>query len=119
MGIRDRLKVRILTGRTPQIRVHLAHLRHPIIGDPVYGVQNIPQVLQNYGLREARLQDILKPVSRQMLHAIRLSFCHTATKEWLSFYAPPPQDMQMHLADLEDYLNTLDPDNQPVDFTEI
>lgn len=113
------LKLRILTGRTHQIRVHMAHLRHPVIGDQLYGVQNLPQVLQNYGLRDAALQNILKPVQRQMLHAFRLGFSHPKTKEWLSFTAPLPCDMQNLTAELETYLTGIDPENTPIDFAAI
>ena len=64
---------RLLTGRTHQIRVHLRHLGHPILGDKVYG----------------------KPLSkypRQMLHAWRLGFYHPMTGEWLEFEAAVPED---------------------------
>jgi 23S rRNA pseudouridine1911/1915/1917 synthase len=74
------LRVRIETGRTHQIRVHMAFLGHSIIGDPSYG-------------RPRR--DILPgpfPI-RQMLHAARLSFIHPVTGKSLSFEAPLPADM--------------------------
>lgn len=108
------LKVRILTGRTHQIRVHLSHLRHPIIGDALYGVPNLPQVLPNYGLRDSRLLEILKPVERQLLHAWKLSFSHPLTGEWLQFTAPLPLDLTDCLARLETYLTTIDPESQPL-----
>ncbi len=75
------LRVRIETGRTHQIRVHMAFLGHSIIGDPQYG-------------RPRR--DILPgPLpGRQMLHAARLSFIHPATGKPLSFEAPLPDDMR-------------------------
>lgn len=113
------LNVRILTGRTHQIRVHMAHLRHPVIGDRLYGVQNLPQVLQNYGLRNAALHEILKPVSRQMLHAFKLGFQHPKAKTWLSFTAPMPQDMRQLIAELEAGLTAINPANTPLDFTGI
>lgn len=108
------LKVRILTGRTHQIRVHLSHLRHPIIGDALYGVPNLPQVLPNYGLRDSRLYEILKPVARQLLHAWKLSFSHPVTGEWLQFTAPLPLDLTDCLAQLESYLTVIDPENRPL-----
>jgi len=70
------LEVRPFTGRTHQIRVHLSHLGHPIVGDALYGGRR-PQ-----GPR----------AERQMLHAWRLSFKHPLTGEGLYFEAPPPQD---------------------------
>ena len=113
------LKVRILTGRTHQIRVHMAHLRHPIVGDPLYGVKNIPQVLQNYGLRDDRLHEILKPVARQMLHACQLSFNHPATGQRMRFRAPLSADFTETLARLEAYLTEIDPENAALDLAEI
>ena len=71
------LKVKILTGRTHQIRVHLAHLGHPILGDTLYG---------------ARAHQTGIAPARQMLHAWRLTIPHPVTHERLSFEAPPPQD---------------------------
>jgi 23S rRNA pseudouridine1911/1915/1917 synthase len=70
------------TGRTHQIRVHLASLGHPLEGDPVYG-----------GKGARRLE-------RQALHAWRLAFVHPATGETLRFEAPPPADFEALLAGL-------------------
>lgn len=108
------LKVKILTGRTHQIRVHLSHLRHPIIGDTLYGVPNLPQVLPNYGLKDGKLHEILKLVPRQLLHAWKLSFSHPVTGEWLQFTAPLPEDMSGCLAQLEAYLSFIDSENRPL-----
>lgn len=69
------LRVRIETGRTHQIRVHLAHLGHPVLGDRVYG-----------GARAAAL------AVRQLLHAWRLVVPHPMTKQPLPLTAPPPAD---------------------------
>lgn len=65
------------TGRTHQIRVHLAHLGHPVVGDRVYG-----------GRRERRAE----AAERQLLHAWRLGFRHPRSGAWLEFEAPPPPD---------------------------
>jgi 23S rRNA pseudouridine1911/1915/1917 synthase len=75
------LRIHIETGRTHQIRVHMAHLGHSIIGDPQYGRPR---------------HDILPvPVPpRQMLHAVRLTFIHPSTDKALTFEAPLPDDMQ-------------------------
>ncbi len=73
------IAVRIETGRTHQIRVHMAHLGHPVLGDPLYG-RNKP--LGNLGTPE-----------RQLLHARRLTFQHPARNETLVFEASLPEDM--------------------------
>lgn len=70
------------TGRTHQIRVHLAHIGHPVIGDQVYG-----------GRRERRRAATDGPrADRQMLHAWRLAFHHPTTGAWVEFSAPIPED---------------------------
>ena len=70
------------TGRTHQIRVHLAHIGHPVIGDRVYG-----------GRREQRRAASDEPrADRQMLHAWRLAFHHPTTGAWVEFSAPLPED---------------------------
>lgn len=80
------VEVRIETGRTHQIRVHMTHLGHPVIGDPVYG--------------RARNNKLPVAVNRQMLHAARLEFTHPLTGKRLSFNAPLPNDMRRLLENL-------------------
>jgi 23S rRNA pseudouridine1911/1915/1917 synthase len=83
------LKVVLETGRTHQIRVHLAHAGYPVAGDPVYGSRR--KLVANCS---ARLQAELRGFTRQALHAARLSLTHPVTGRELSFEAPPPEDMQ-------------------------
>ncbi|WP_428558455.1 MAG: dephospho-CoA kinase [Solidesulfovibrio sp. DCME] len=84
-GAASLLEVEIFTGRTHQIRVHLAALGHPIVGDTVYGAT--PHALwTRRGGPEARL------AGRQMLHAWKLAFAHPANGRTLSFRCPPPPD---------------------------
>ncbi len=84
------LECRLATGRTHQIRVHLAHRGHPLVGDPVYlrripaGARLLPE-----GTRRALLD-----FPRQALHAARLGFRHPRTGEPMLFRTPPPADMQ-------------------------
>ena len=91
------LECRLATGRTHQIRVHLAAKAHPIVGDPVYlrripaGAKNLPHDLKT------RLLDF----PRQALHAHRLGFTHPRTGAELSFTTPPPADMQALLRALD------------------
>jgi 23S rRNA pseudouridine1911/1915/1917 synthase len=88
------LEVYPQTGRTHQIRVHMAHLGHPIIGDKVYGG------------RAARGFEF--EAGRQMLHAERLGFIHPVSGEMMTFSAPPPADMQQMLKALQSYKETDD-----------
>lgn len=81
------LELKLETGRTHQIRVHLAEVKHPVVGDQVYGKRAVPPALH----KEAA--DRLKGIKRQMLHAATLGFTHPSTGEWMEFSAPPPPDM--------------------------
>ena len=73
------LKITLETGRTHQIRVHLASIGHPVCGDPLYGVAG------RYGLR------------RQFLHAHRLTFKHPATGQLIDVNSPLPEDLEAAL----------------------
>ena len=81
------LEVSLESGRTHQIRVHMAHIGHPVLGDPLYGGRKrIPA-----GLTEEDRQE-LQGFSRQALHAWKLSFEHPISGEALEFSAAPPAD---------------------------
>ena len=87
------LRVRLETGRTHQIRVHLSHRRHPLVGDPVYGGQQaLPRSMT------ASLAEELSAFRRQALHARRLAFKHPLTGESLALQAAVPDDLR-HLLD--------------------
>jgi 23S rRNA pseudouridine1911/1915/1917 synthase len=81
------ISVRLESGRTHQIRVHLAWRRHPLVGDPVYGGR-----LAIPAGAGAHLQDVLRRFRRQALHAARLELAHPMTAERLSLEAPVPAD---------------------------
>ena len=83
------LRVQLETGRTHQIRVHMAALRHPLFGDPVYGGR-----LQLPAGADTLLVQQLRQFRRQALHAQRLSLVHPGTGQWLSWEAPIPADLR-------------------------
>jgi 23S rRNA pseudouridine1911/1915/1917 synthase len=85
------LECRLQTGRTHQIRAHLAHVGAPIIGDPLYGKQ---RGLKAEGPNAAAADAAVRAFPRQALHAAVLGFTHPITGETLRFEAPMPADMQ-------------------------
>jgi 23S rRNA pseudouridine1911/1915/1917 synthase len=90
------VQLKLESGRTHQIRVHMQHIRHPIVGDPVYGGrQRIPP------RAEQELISQLRSFKRQALHAFRLSLVHPQTGKQLTWRAPLPEDMVQLLAVLE------------------
>lgn len=86
------LRCKLETGRTHQIRVHLASIHHPLIGDSTYlkGAQKCP----------AALRPILSAFPRQALHAAQLGLKHPATGEWMEWQAPLPQDFAQLLENI-------------------
>jgi len=103
------LRVTLETGRTHQIRVHMAHIRHPIVGDPVYGGRpRLPRGADDY------LVDLLRGFGRQALHARRLTLRHPETGETLSLTAPLPADMHELIEELRDYRDGFEDDEAEV-----
>lgn len=96
------LELKLHTGRTHQIRVHMAHIHHPVIGDASYG----GDVIAYGGITSQRLrsaaQRCLEVVKRQALHASVLGFFHPRTGQYLEFRSPFPADMQALHAVLEE-----------------
>lgn len=88
------LRCRLETGRTHQIRVHMAHIGHPLVGDSVYlkGPQKcVPQ-----------LRELLTGFPRQALHATRLGLEHPVSGEMMEWHAPLPEDMRQLLKQIRD-----------------
>ena len=90
------IAVQLETGRTHQIRVHAAHLKHPIVGDPSYGGRPRQAAGQS-----PQLSTALQHFRRQALHARRLSLTHPTTQEPITWQAPPPADFTALLSSLQ------------------
>jgi 23S rRNA pseudouridine1911/1915/1917 synthase len=81
------IRVKLETGRTHQIRVHMAHVHHPLLGDPVYGGRlRIPA-----GASDALVR-VIRDFKRQALHAEKLGLIHPATREYMEWQSPLPPD---------------------------
>lgn len=81
------LKINIATGRTHQIRVHLAHIGYPVVGDKTYSRSRHAQ-------KKGRKVSPIDSFPRQALHAYKLGFTHPSKKEYVEFTAPLPEDMK-------------------------
>ncbi|HVE71915.1 MAG TPA: RluA family pseudouridine synthase [Thermoanaerobaculia bacterium] len=88
------VRCRLRTGRTHQIRVHMKHLGHPIVGDPLYSGP------QWRGIPDRKIQKVLSSLTRQMLHAAKITFEHPGTGAVVSFEAPVPEDFRAVLQTL-------------------
>lgn len=99
-----RLRLRLETGRTHQIRVHMAHIAHPLLGDQTYGGR--PRPPKNAG---EDFMEVLRNFKRQALHAVMLRLSHPITGEMMEWYAPLPDDFVELLNALKaDYLEHQD-----------
>ncbi len=94
------LRLKLESGRTHQIRVHMAHLRFPLVGDQLYGGR--PRLPKAAG---PKMVEVLRNFNRQALHAAQLELVHPITAEWMSWQAPLPEDIL-------DLLETLRQDTQ-------
>lgn len=92
--LHTRLRLRLESGRTHQIRVHMAHIRHPLVGDLQYGGRPRPP----QGASDELLTS-LRDFKRQALHAVKLELHHPISGELMSWEAPVPEDM-VHMTEL-------------------
>jgi 23S rRNA pseudouridine1911/1915/1917 synthase len=99
------IRLKLHTGRTHQIRVHLAHVNHPVFGDPTYNGRHL---IAGPGTpaQKAEVQRLLKCMPRQALHARTISFEHPTTRQVMSFESPLPEDMLQVLEILRDAART-------------
>jgi len=96
-GMREKwslVRLEILTGRTHQIRAHMAELGHPVLGDPLYG----GKIRSNMNFKQHLLPKLVK---RQLLHSTRLDFSHPVTGQKMSFAIPAPKDFMRPFLYLE------------------
>ncbi len=94
------VRLKLQTGRTHQIRVHLAHVNHPVFGDPTYNGRHIVAG-PGTSKQKAEVQQLLKLISRQALHAKTLGFVHPKTHREMSFDSNLPADISSVLAGLK------------------
>jgi 23S rRNA pseudouridine1911/1915/1917 synthase len=94
------VECRLLTGRTHQIRVHLAHIGHPLVGDPLYGTR-AGRALRHLSSRAGEAGHQIAGFPRQALHARLIGLVHPATGEKLRFESALPTDMRELMANLE------------------
>ncbi|MGD8780544.1 MAG: RluA family pseudouridine synthase [Ignavibacteria bacterium] len=90
------IKLKLKTGRTHQIRVHLQHINRPIFGDPTYGGRRIV-FGGNVSKMKSRVDNLLEIMQRQALHAKTLGFIHPATKKEIFFDSELPDDFKLLL----------------------
>lgn len=93
------IKLKLKTGRTHQIRVHMQHINHPIFGDPTYGGRGIVYG-SNLPKMKSRVDNLLEIMQRQALHAKTLGFIHPVTKEKVVFDSELPEDFKLLLEGL-------------------
>ncbi|HSD45540.1 MAG TPA: RluA family pseudouridine synthase [Pyrinomonadaceae bacterium] len=89
------LDVELKTGRTHQIRVHLAWLRHPVVGDETYGGG------RDNTIQDAKLRAHVRNLDRHFLHAEKLAFTHPQTNERIEFSSPLPAELAQLLTEIE------------------
>lgn len=100
------VRCKLESGRTHQIRVHMAHVRHPLVGDQLYGGRiRLPKGTTD------ELREVLSAFHRQALHARKLTLEHPATGAEMSWEVPLPEDMERLLAALRKHVQDLERDD--------
>ncbi|PXX89382.1 23S rRNA pseudouridine(1911/1915/1917) synthase RluD [Marinobacter vulgaris] len=97
------VRCKLESGRTHQIRVHMAHVKHPLVGDPQYGGRlRLPKGTTD------ELRDVLAGFQRQALHARQLTLQHPQTGETMTWEVPLPEDMETLLAALRKHVKDME-----------
>ena len=104
-----RLRLRLETGRTHQIRVHMAHINHPLVGDPMYG----GRPCSHKGASEA-FNTVLRSFNRQVLHATFLKLYHPITSIEMEWHVPLPEDIVTLLKVLQEDTEQFNDRHKPV-----
>jgi 23S rRNA pseudouridine1911/1915/1917 synthase len=104
LGIFSWIEAILQTGRTHQIRVHMAFAGYPVVGDVIYGGQRRVSADELRGAGLQRLNELIARLHGQALHAYSLAFTHPVSGQRLQFHAPLPREV----ADLVDFLRRLD-----------
>lgn len=108
------LKVRLETGRMHQIRVHLAHINKPVLGDLLYNSRRQVHALVPENMKRKVTELLTENLIRQALHAWRLSFLHPISGKQIEVYAPLPDDILYTINWLDRYFSI---DNQSTDIS--
>lgn len=95
IGQASLVKCTLETGRTHQIRVHMSHIGHSVVGDQVYGKNS------SKSEKHAKNSDFIRNFNRQALHAHTLGLYHPKSKEYMEFVSDLPQDMQVLIGEFE------------------
>lgn len=101
-SIAELVRLRLQTGRTHQIRVHLSYFGNPVVGDPTYGGRS-KAVMKLSGPKRRLGLSLLRTINRQALHAWNLGFDHPATGEKINLTCEPPEDFQKTVELLEGF----------------
>jgi 23S rRNA pseudouridine1911/1915/1917 synthase len=107
-GLSTLIEARLETGRTHQIRVHMAAVRHPVVGDPVYDGR-VRKLLSLRPAERSLAHVLLRLLQRQALHAVGLEFAHPVTGEKLEFRSEPPADFREALERLRAFASPPSP----------
>lgn len=100
------MEAKLHTGRTHQIRIHASYIRHPVVGDPLYGGVKTVTAIPFTNVQRVRLDEAIAALDGQALHAFSLAFDHPLSGERLEFTAPMPPVFQSLIDTLHEFTTT-------------